>query len=615
MKRKQTRPKAAPEKDIKLTAAPSIGDIMINVNKPWRPTGCRCAELRTRLRADGICLPEVKGHIFAIGREFEGTKGVPMRQTATNTLRCTQLDAQRAWDKAWQALPEGMAEKAEWTKEMARCVQPMRESKAAARWISTRETYQLRKLTDGLVIGPIDKNPGELSAMCPTLYEEARDKLYGEGAGYVRIFPPKYRRKNAATTTPEAMVRAQKQTAPCQECGDEKDIVKAWGSLYKSRGWAKYAPFNNKGGFNEPYLQFKAKNITDYEVRKEKGLKARPIAPGTRHPMRSLLHIAGRAWSFVTATIPGEHFVLKEGGQVPQFLKAAAERVSSQGELKYVIKDVEGCFPNMPKPEIMLAARDILQEHGKYKRTGVWVPSVGAKNCRWNQLGHKGKWLPFDVLLQVLEFSLENAIVKVKGVLKHQSKGIPMGDPLSPAMTIGTCAWMEGQWLQTLKEADKQFFTAARYMDDILMVYADSPNWDSKCFLRDFEKSECYHPPLKLEDAAQGTYLESTFTVVGGKVFRFWLKNDNADGKRKIWRYQHFHSAAPYEQKRSTLAACLGKVTKMASDDDALIASAHAKLCEFRQLQYPVRMLKGACTYLAATTKRYQWIQVREALG
>jgi hypothetical protein len=58
------------------------------------------------------------------------------------------------------------------------------------------------------------------------------------------------------------------------------------------------------------------------------------------------------------------------------------------------------------------------------------------------------------------------------GTLKRQVEGIPMGDALSPAMTVITCAWMESEWQKTLTHSDQQMFDARRFMDDILMVYA-----------------------------------------------------------------------------------------------------------------------------------------------
>ena len=53
----------------------------------------------------------------------------------------------------------------------------------------------------------------------------------------------------------------------------------------------------------------------------------------------------------------------------------------------------------------------------------------------------------------------------------------------------------------------------------------------------------------------------------------------------------------------------------MASDGDALFSSALQKLAEFRELGYPKGVLKGVCTYMAAITSRYNWIQVRTEIN
>jgi hypothetical protein len=41
------------------------------------------------------------------------------------------------------------------------------------------------------------------------------------------------------------------------------------------------------------------------------------------------------------------------------------------------------------------------------------------------------------------------------GTLLRQVGGIPMGDPLSPGMTIGACGWMEKEWMANLSDTDK----------------------------------------------------------------------------------------------------------------------------------------------------------------
>ena len=99
-----------------------------------------------------------------------------------------------------------------------------------------------------------------------------------------------------------------------------------------------------------------------------------------------------------------------------------------------------------------------------------------------------------------------------------------MGGPLSPGMTIITCAWMENLYLETLTSETKEKFTAARFMDDILMLYAKSDNWDYKRFTTDFEKSECYWPTLELEAGDENTFLESTFSIRNNNI-TYRLKN------------------------------------------------------------------------------------------
>ena len=84
--------------------------------------------------------------------------------------------------------------------------------------------------------------------------------------------------------------------------------------------------------------------------------------------------------------------------------------------------------------------------------------------------------------------------------------------PHSPGMTIGTTAWMENEWLQTVQPEAREVFAAKRYMDDLLVFYAENPRWDHQRLLSDLT-SECYFPPLKLADGSEGTFLETSFKV------------------------------------------------------------------------------------------------------
>ena len=120
---------------------------------------------------------------------------------------------------------------------------------------------------------------------------------------------------------------------------------------------------------------------------------------------------------------------------------------------------------------------------------------------------------------------------------------------------------------------------------------------------------------LTLVDAREDTFLETTFSIEGGHI-RHWLKNDNPiGGPTKVWRYQHWASCCSFEQRRATLSACLKKVQAMASDQHVLYKSALQKLDEFRRLAYPMAVLRGACTYMAACTGCFAWIRVRHVVS
>ena len=161
----------------------------------------------------------------------------------------------------------------------------------------------------------------------------------------------------------------------------------------------------------------------------------------------------------------------------------------------------------------------------------------------------------------------------------------------------------------SLDATTKARFAAARYMDDILLIYDKRAIWNSVRFLTDFGASECYQPPLKLEPGNDGIFLENEL-YVGTCGIRYKLKNVNAYGERKVWRYHHFSSYTPYSQKRATLVATLKKVDKMGSDSHMRVASAYAKLAEFSQLGYPTRMLQYACQRVGRETGHSTWFKI-----
>ena len=144
-------------------------------------------------------------------------------------------------------------------------------------------------------------------------------------------------------------------------------------------------------------------------------------------------------------------------------------------------------------------------------------------------------------------------------------------------------------------------------MDDILLIMRKY-GWDWERFYAYF-KAECYMAPLTLEETADSTFLESTFEVKGGKI-EYRLKNTNAEGGKKVWRYHSFDSYTPNTQKVSTMKAVLKKVDKMASDQAQRWRSAIYKLEEFSRLGYPAVIRRHACLAIAEEVDTALWREI-----
>ena len=371
---------------VSMEARQSIKDIMSNVHTPWRPTACRCGELRKAM-ADRGCpaLPEVNGHIFLVGRDYKGPWERVLHRTSSNIPTPTRWDMQRKWQEAFKQLPEGLTTSSKWKKRLQACVEHKKSGWGSPDFPTTRDVYSLRKMLKNFVIGPLDKNPGECSVCCPVIYEEAKAAAYAEEKGYAEVYPRRVHaanKKKHAEDLPghvESLVEVQDT-----ERGSQKDVVASWAYHYKRKDWKRFAPFDYKGGFNEPYVLFKAKHITNLDTRVEKWRTAtRPIAPGTKHPMRRLLRLAGRAWYFMVKHYQGEHFAIQKTQDVPremwQMHSALSRCLESGDTIQCEVKDIKGCYPNMPKTAIKTALRDIAEELGKLSVFRGFCAEEGAQ--------------------------------------------------------------------------------------------------------------------------------------------------------------------------------------------------------------------------------------------
>ena len=144
--------------------------------------------------------------------------------------------------------------------------------------------------------------------------------------------------------------------------------------------------------------------------------------------MQKLFHHAGRAWSFITAQMPGADYIAHKTEDVTKFLQESERKLAHKGVLKTSIKDIEGCFPNMPKDAIKEGLKGIVTELSKTKQyDAVYVPKMQRDKCLWQSKNKAYIRMPFETLIEIMEFALDNTLViSLDGKLKRQLKGIPM---------------------------------------------------------------------------------------------------------------------------------------------------------------------------------------------
>ena len=598
---------------IKKKPPASIESILGNVNRTQHGETCKCKEVHARLAQGGYAksLPLINGHIFLIGREYEGPCKAVLHTPNMNVPGQSHRDRQRDFERAFKKLPSEFATKKEWDALQNTCLYP-NGYKWNRPFVTSSQVYKLKGLLKGLVIGCIDKNLGEFSAVCPVLYKEAMDGIYSTSTGYEEICPKKCTptmKKKHGEAVSSYVISSNK--AGANQKGDEKHIMMGWKHTYKLLGWNKYASFQTNGAINTPYALFKMKNICDPEVRKVKWKSVRPIAPSTRHPMRTLLHRAGKAWHFISTQIPKRHFVINSTRDVPAMFDRVNRENKKGSEILVKVRDIEGCYPNMPKDVMLQAARDITRQmQDLHAREGVWVPRKGKRSCAWGvppYLRSRYIWIPFVDLTRIMEFSLNHALIKMpNGTIKRQVLGIPMGDAISPGATICSCAWMEQEFLESISEEIQPFFHVSRYMDDVISIYNNLPKWDWESFDKTLEH-ECYVPPLTLEASTDGIFLENEFEIHNGRI-EYRLKNTNTDmSAPRVWRYQHYNSYQPFARKQATICASLQKVRYFASNEAQLITSGVCKLREFIAAGYPFSVLRYCTNRMGAMHNSRVW--------
>ena len=93
-----------------------------------------------------------------------------LQKNVENVPTQTKWNVRMAWERLYKDLPKGWTEQTTWNKMIEDCFLPGKDD--TTKFANSWEVFRLRKLLQGLVIGPLDKNNGELSLACLRVRED-----------------------------------------------------------------------------------------------------------------------------------------------------------------------------------------------------------------------------------------------------------------------------------------------------------------------------------------------------------------------------------------------------------------------------------------------------------
>ena len=216
-------------------------------------------------------------------------------------------------------------------------------------------------------------------------------------------------------------------------------------------------------------------------------------------------------------------------------------------------------------------------------------------------------------MLDIAQFSINNAFFTLGNKIIQQVHGIPMGDPLSPAICIATCAHMEMRWYDNLPKEIQEQVRFTRYLDDIFMIANRKAIGDFESFITKFT-NECYPACLILEETNDDEYLEckTKISSSGNEVqIAHWNKNYahmmGGDGQY-FYKHQHFDSYTTNHSKRGALIGTWTRMQDNSNSDEGLEQSVREKTFELQSLGYPDRYITNTLKYMFNKTHKDVWM-------
>ncbi|GBG92365.1 hypothetical protein CBR_g55246 [Chara braunii] len=508
---------------------------------------CKCA---------GLPFPRSEGHVRVRVSELEGIH--PLLRNANNV---PQVDREDRLGLLQQELVSGFQQWSNWkgkppeiSREMlSRCITD--RGAGAKETLLTRHVEDLKARLEGLVLTPLDRNPGETVAMCPVVYFNAMMSSFVLNPGYRVVEVP------------------------------VGQVYREIREDFASRGLTKFVRWDRTGEFGSAYLLPKHKDLDRF----------RPICPTYREPMVRTGKVVSCGLNFLLKSLPKKwHFNLISVTDLAGRLEKVNNKLLKQDgdfSVSTLSFDIKEMFSRLPHSEIRKALTWLLDYHMSKGRSMVRVNTrgkgasfgvtTGADHCRC---------LNFVDMRDFVCLELEHTYTFATNVLLNQVVGIPMGKTTSPPLACILCAFAEFLLLQNLG-SDSRFIDGTRLMDDVLLNISAK---DDRKKLRLLEAFDACYPAaltLKRTDDDSG-HCDFLGCVVRTKQRYPYLscvqmsKNEDI-----IWTDgppgQSFLSWGCKKQKSAAICSCLHRIDRNTTVRSEILRRVHGLKQELFKKDFP----------------------------
>ncbi|GBG75633.1 hypothetical protein CBR_g20262 [Chara braunii] len=441
--------------------------------------------------------------------------------------------------------------------------------------MSTGEVREVMTDFQNLVAVPVDRNPGASLIPCPYLYITACKEIFNLSASFVEVFR------------------------------SETEVLAEMKREYEEKGLQRVARWQTSGKVGHAYVLPKDKDLQRW----------RPILPCTHDPARLAGSRAGKAIRYMLFGLDRRcHFDLKSMDELREVCGRVESKLGAKADAAYARRyDVKEMFSRLSHQSILEAVAWLIECHKERGMIEVKVCARG-KICAMTKRARKEEGfvlMSFEDIRAIVEFELNHTFVKCTGGMFKQIFGIPMGRNSIPAIACLVCACTEAKFVRSLGRR-AGLVMGLRMIDDVAIIAAFSSDNEhsarnAEMMMARFEK--CYDQELTLVKKDEG---KNAFDFLGTRIIvqiqplkiavHPRTRNQLPLAENGALTIQSLHDYTSFSKKsckRATVFSNLIRMSKLASSEEAMMASIAALMMEICLRGYPPEVSLGALARFA----------------